>query len=85
MANRPICSTVPVTPPAVMKSPTLNGRSTTTNTPAAKLESSPAHAAPTAMPMPATNAANDVVCTPKYPRMATTSSTLSETEISDPR
>ena len=44
--------TVPVTPPAQMKSPTLNGRRTTKKTPAAKLASSPPHAMPIAMPTP---------------------------------
>jgi len=41
VANRPISLTVPVTPPAVMKSPTLNGFSTMRKAPAARLDSSP--------------------------------------------
>src|SRR4029453_4484042 len=42
--KRPISSTVPVTPPAVMESPTLNGLRNTRNAPAAKFASSPPHA-----------------------------------------
>ena len=50
-------------------------------TPAAKFDSSPPHAAPIAMPSAAISAANDVVSTPKYPRMPMTSSTFSATLI----
>jgi hypothetical protein len=63
--NNPIDSIVPVIPPAETKSPTLNGRKTTRKTPAAKLANRPLHAAPTAIPTPASNAANVVVSTPK--------------------
>jgi hypothetical protein len=48
-----------------MKSPTLNGRRMSMNAPAAKLPSSPLHAAPIATPAPAISAANDVVWIPK--------------------
>jgi hypothetical protein len=61
----PSSRTVPVVPPAVMKSPTLNGRRMSMNAPAAKLPSSPLHAAPIATPAPAISAANDVVWIPK--------------------
>ena len=63
--NRPISFTLPVIPQAVMKSPTLKGRKTIKKTPAAKLDSSPAQAAPIAMPAVAIKAAKLVVCIPK--------------------
>jgi len=72
VTNMPISSTVPVTPPAVMKSPTLNGRKTCRNTPAAKLLSMPLQAAPMATPAPARRAAKLAVWMPKKPRIATT-------------
>ena len=65
VVKSPIARTVPVTSPASTKSPTLNGRSTRMNAPAAKFERSPPHAAPIAMPSAAMSAANDVVSTPK--------------------
>ena len=71
--NRPIASTVPVTPPAVTESPTLNGRRKTRKAPAAKFASRPPHAMPIATPPAAISAAKVVVSTPKKPRMATTS------------
>ena len=77
VANRPISSTVPVTPAAVMKSPTLNGCRTTKNTPPAKFDSSPDHAMPMATPAAAINAAKLVVSTPKNPSIAMTSTIFS--------
>jgi len=77
--NRPIALTVPVTPPAVTKSPTLNGRRKTRKAPAAKLASSPPHATPMATPPAAISAAKVVVSTPKNPRIATISATLRTT------
>ncbi|MNY60993.1 hypothetical protein D3C86_1976160 [compost metagenome] len=65
VANRPISVTVPTTPPALMKSPTLNGRRTMMKPPAARLASSPDQAMPMARPTAAINAAKVVVCTPK--------------------
>ncbi len=65
VANRPISLIVPVTPPAVTKSPTLNGRSTIRNAPAAKFDSSPDHAMPIATPAAAISAAKVVVWMPK--------------------
>ena len=59
--NRPISVTVPVMPPAVMKSPTLNGRNMMINTPAAKFDNRPAQAAPIATPAVAMSAAKLVV------------------------
>ncbi|MNN57759.1 hypothetical protein D3C81_1727630 [compost metagenome] len=61
VANRPISLTVPVTPPMVTKSPTLNGRSTTRKAPAAKFDISPDHAMPMATPAAAISAAKVVV------------------------
>ena len=69
--NSPTASTVPVTPPTVTKSPTLNGRRNTRNAPAAKFASSPPQATPMATPPAARSAANVVVSTPKSPRIAT--------------
>src|SRR4029450_4366456 len=51
VANIPISCTVPATPPALTKSPVLNGLKITRKTPAAKLPSMPPHATP--MPTPA--------------------------------
>ena len=51
-------------------SPTLNGRSVIRKIPAAKLERSPAHAAPIAMPTAAIRAANEVVSMPSTPKTA---------------
>jgi len=65
VANSPISSTFPVTPAAEITSPTLKGRSTTRNAPAAKFASKPPQPAPMATPTPATRAANVVVSTPK--------------------
>ena len=66
--NRPMASTVPLTPPALTKSPTLNGRRKTRNAPAAKLARSPPQAMPMATPPAARSAANVVVSTPKKPK-----------------
>jgi hypothetical protein len=63
--NRPSSCTVPVMPPICTKSPTLNGRSTSMNAPAAKLPSMPLQAAPIATPAPASIAATEVVWMPK--------------------
>jgi hypothetical protein len=57
-------------------SPTLNGRSTTRNTPAAKFASSPDHAMPIAIPAAASSAANVVVSTPNTPSTKITSTSL---------
>ncbi|MCY1183478.1 hypothetical protein D9M73_241050 [compost metagenome] len=65
VTNRPISFTVPVTPPAVMKSPTLNGRRTMMKAPAARFASRPDQAMPMATPAAAMSAARLVVCTPK--------------------
>ena len=63
--NRLTASTVPVTPPAVTKSPTLKGFRNTRNAPAAKFANSPLHATPIATPPAAINAAKLVVSTLK--------------------
>ncbi|MNJ57631.1 hypothetical protein D3C77_532290 [compost metagenome] len=65
VANRPISVTVPITPPALMKSPTLNGRRTIMKAPAAKLANSPDQAMPMARPTAASSAAKVVVCMPR--------------------
>ncbi|MOA31782.1 hypothetical protein D3C78_1529580 [compost metagenome] len=65
VVNRPISFTVPVTPPAVTKSPTFIGRSMIRNTPAAKLDSNPDQAMPMATPAAANSAAKVVVWMPK--------------------
>jgi hypothetical protein len=70
VANRPISLTSPLTPAAVITSPTLNGRRTTRNTPAAKLASRPDQAMPIATPAAASRAANEVDSTPNTPRIA---------------
>ena len=66
-----------------MKSPTLYGRSTCMNTPAAKLPSMPLQAAPMASPAPASRAANEVVLTPKMSRIARIRTMFSSTEVID--
>ena len=76
VAKRPIDSTVPLTPPAVTASPTLNGRRKIRKAPAAKLASRPPQATPMATPPAARSAANVVVSTPKNPRRATISATF---------
>src|SRR5690606_27390505 len=63
--NRPISLTVPIVPPALMKSPTLNGRRISRKAPAAKCASSPPQATPIATPAPASIAAIEVVWMPK--------------------
>jgi len=85
VAKRPISSTVPVTPPAVTKSPALKGRRIIRNTPAAKFASRPLQAVPTARPAPASSAAKLVVSTPKKPSSATTSTTFRVTATDEPR
>ena len=70
VANKPISRTEPVIPAALMVSPTLNGRSTIRNTPAAKFESNPDQAIPIATPVAARRADRDVVSIPKTPRIA---------------
>ncbi len=65
VANKPISRTVPVTPAAVTKSPTLKGRSTIRKAPAAKLAIRPDHAMPMATPAAAISAAKLVVWMPK--------------------
>ena len=81
VTNSPISATVPVTSPAVMKSPTLKGWKTIKNAPAAKLANSPPQAAPIAIPAAASNAAKEVVSTPKKPRIATTKTILNVMEM----
>ena len=83
--NRPSSCTVPVTPAMLTKSPTLNGRSTSMNAPAAKLPSMPLQAAPIATPAPASIAAMEVVWMPKYPRMPRTRAMFSATLMIEPR
>ncbi|MNN82632.1 hypothetical protein D3C81_1995850 [compost metagenome] len=65
VANRPISITVPVTPPAQMKSPTLKGRRTIIKAPAARLASNPDQAMPMARPTAASRAAKVVVGIPR--------------------
>ncbi|MCY1451360.1 hypothetical protein D9M71_682230 [compost metagenome] len=84
VANRPISFTVPTTPPALMKSPTLNGRRTMMKPPAARLASSPDQAMPMARPTAAISAARLVVWMPKKPRMPTTSRIFRVTVMKEP-
>ena len=84
VVNRPISLTVPVTPPAQMKSPTLNGRRTMMKPPAARFASNPDQAMPMARPTAAISAARLVVWMPKKPRMPTTSSTFRVTVMNEP-
>ena len=79
--KRPTSETVPVTPPALTKSPTLKGFSITRNTPAAKFASRPLQATPIATPPAASIAANDVVWIPKIPRIAIIRMISSSTEM----
>ena len=79
VTNSPISITFPVTPPALIVSPALKGRSTIRNAPAAKLERSPPQAAPIARPAPATKAAKEVVSIPKTPNKTTARTTFSAT------
>ena len=65
VATRPSSWMVPVMPPMLTKSPTLNGRSTSMKAPAAKLPSMPLQATPMATPAPAISAAKLVVWMPK--------------------
>ena len=69
VTNRPISSTTPVTPPALIMSPVLKGRSTMRKMPEAKFDRSPDQAAPMAMPAAASSAANEVVSMPQTLRM----------------
>ena len=78
--KRPTLSTLPVTPPVAITSPTLNGRRNTRNAPAAKLASKPLQARPMATPAAAMRAANVAVSTPRTPRIATKSTTLRSTD-----
>ncbi len=85
VAKRPISFTTPVTPPAVIMSPTWKGRSTIMNTPAAKFESRPDQAMPIATPAAARTPAKEVVSTPKTLRIASRSMSVRTTPTTDCR
>ena len=67
-----ICTlcTVPATPPRSTYSPARNGRNSTSNTPAARLDREPCNAKPTAKPAAPSTAITDAVCTPTRPNAA---------------
>jgi hypothetical protein len=65
VVKSPISFTVPVTSPALIKSPTLKGFKKTRNTPAARLDIMPPHMASMAKPTPAKRPAMVVVWNPK--------------------
>ncbi|KAG1198310.1 hypothetical protein G6F35_012656 [Rhizopus arrhizus] len=67
--------TVPVCPATVTTSPTRNGRSVTSITPDAMLDSESFSARPTARPAVPSTASSGVICTPSVPIASTTTIT----------
>jgi len=57
----PISATEPIVPPAMIKSPILNGLKINIKTPAAKLDNEPCSAKPTAKPAAPSTAIKEVV------------------------
>ena len=76
VVNRAISSTVPASPAPMMKSPTLKGRKMISMMPAAKFDSEPCKAKPTARPAAPMMAIKDVVWIPIWPRAASTTTTI---------
>ena len=70
-------STEPETPPPSIQSPTLYGRNSTISTPAAKFDSEPCNARPTARPAAPIRATSEAVLTPRAPMAAMMTNSIS--------
>ncbi|KAG1379199.1 hypothetical protein G6F59_018060 [Rhizopus arrhizus] len=71
----PLSGKLPVCPATVTTSPTRNGRSVTSITPDAMLDSESFSARPTARPAVPSTASSGVICTPSVPIASTTTIT----------